>query len=84
MEFLSFDELDLFDDESDNDGSGSRTPGMCAFPFCSDEFVGSVGESVGRFSDVGPGFFVPTGIKSIGDVVPLVVFVPKGVESKGG
>ena len=27
--------------------------------------------------------FVPEVIESIGDVVPLVVFVPKGVESKG-
>ena len=28
--------------------------------------------------------FVPTIIKSIGDVVPLVVFVSKGVKSKDG
>ena len=28
--------------------------------------------------------FVPTVIESIGDVVTLVVFVPKGVDSKGG
>ena len=29
-------------------------------------------------------FFVPTVIDSIGDTVPLVTFVPKGVDSKGG
>ena len=32
---MSFDELYLFDDEPDNDGSGSGSPGMCAFPFFS-------------------------------------------------
>ena len=31
LELPSFNELDLFDDESDNDGSGSGSPGMCAF-----------------------------------------------------
>ena len=30
------------------------------------------------------GVFVPTGIESIGDVVPLVMFVLIGVESKVG
>ena len=28
--------------------------------------------------------FVPTGIESIGDVLPLVMYVPKVVDSKGG
>ena len=54
--------------ESDNDRSGS----------------GLSGQSVGSAGDVGFGNFVPTGIKSLGDVVPLVVFVPRGVESKCG
>ena len=81
---LSFDKLDLFDDESDSDGSGSGSPGTCAFPFCSGKYVGSVGKSVGGVSGVGSGVFVPTGIESIDDVVMLVVFVPRGVESKGG
>ena len=49
---------------------------MC-FPFCS-------GKSVGSVSGVGSGDFVLTGIESIGDTVPLFVFVPRGVESKGG
>ena len=31
----------------------------------------------------GVSFFL-TGIESIGDVVPLVVFLPKGADSKGG
>ena len=44
----------------------------------------SVGKSVGGVSGVGSGIFVPTGIKSIGDVDLLFVFVPKGVDSKGG
>ena len=43
MELLSFDQLYLFDGESDNDGSRYRSPGMCAFQFCSGKFVGSVG-----------------------------------------
>ena len=57
-----------FFDESYNDGSGSVSPG---------KFVGSSG-------DVGSGFFVPSGIESIGNVFPLVIFVPRGVESKVG
>ena len=61
--------------------------GTCTSPFCS-------GKSVGSVNGVGSGDFVPTGIKSIGDVVllvvfvprgvPLFVFVPRGVDSKGG
>ena len=84
MELLSFEELDFFDDESDDDGSGSRYPCMCDFPFFSGKYVVSVGESVGCVRGVGSGFFFLTGIESIGDVVPLVVFVPRGVKSKGG
>ena len=75
LRFFLFDSLELvsfdeldFFDESDNDGSRSGSP---------DKFVGSAGE-VG-FCD-----FVLTGIESLGDVVMLVVFVPIGVESKGG
>ena len=65
------------DDESDNDRSGSGSPGTCNFLFCSHNYVVSV-------SGIGSGVFVPTGIESIGDVVPLVVFVPRGVVSKVG
>ena len=64
LELLSFEELDLFNDESDDDGSGSRSPGTWYFPFCS-------GNSIGCFSGVGSGVFVPTEIESIGDVVLL-------------
>ena len=46
LELVSFDELDFFDDESGDDGSGSWSPGMCALPFCS-------GNSLGRVSVVG-------------------------------
>ena len=42
------------------------------------------GNSVGSVSGVGSGVFGPTGIESIGDVVPLVVFTPIGVNSKVG
>ena len=67
----------MFDDEYDNDGSGSSYPGMCTFPFFSDNYVG-------RVSGVGSGVFVLTEIESIGDVVLLVVSVPKGVNSRSG
>ena len=43
MELLYFDKLDLFNDESDDDGSESGSPGTCAFPFCSGKSVVSVG-----------------------------------------
>ena len=84
MELLSFYELYLFDDESDYDESGSGSPGTYAFPFCSVNSVGSVGDSVGGVRGIGSGVFVPTVIYSIGDFVSLVVFVPRGVKSKGG
>ena len=84
LDLVSFDELYFFGSESDNDGSGSGSPGTCAFPFCSEKCFGSVGESVGSVSGVGSGDFVPTGIESLGDLVPLFVFLPRGVESKGG
>ena len=77
LELLFFDELYLFDDDYEHDGSGSGSPGMCDFPFFYRKSVGSV-------SGVGSEVFVPTGIKSIGDVVLLVVFVPRGVDSKRG
>ena len=87
---LSFDESDFLDDDSDNAGSESGSAGTCAFPFDFDESVGFVGDSVGHVDDsvgcvcgVGSGVFFSSGIESIGDVVLLVVFVPKGVESKG-
>ena len=64
---------------------------MCAFPFHFDESIGCVGDSVGRVDKsvccvhgMGSEVFVPTGIESIGDVFPLGIFVPKGVDSKGG
>ena len=74
LELLSFHELDLFNDDSNDDGYGSGSPGMCTFTFFSGDYVGFV-------SGVGSGVFVPTGIKLIGDVVSLVLFVPRGFES---
>ena len=89
LQFLSCDESDSIDDESDEDGSYSGYTGTCAFSCCFeesaghvDDTVGSVGDSVGRVRGVGYGVFVLVGIKSIGDVVPLVLFVPIAVESK--
>ena len=77
LELVSFEELYFFENESDNDGYGSGYPGRCTFPFPPEKSVGSV-------SGVGSGNFFPTGIDSLGDVVLLVVFVTRGVESKGG
>ena len=88
---VSFDESDSFDDDSGIDWSDSGSTGTCNFPFRFDGSVSHVRDSVGRVdeylghvSGVGSSVYVLTGIKSIGDVVPFVVFVPKGVESKGG
>ena len=87
---LSFNESDSFDDDYDNDESDSGSVGTCTFPFRFEESIGSVDNFVGHFDDyigrvcgVGSGVFVLIGIKSIGEVVPLVVFVPNGFESKG-
>ena len=74
----------MFDDESDDDGSGYGPVGTCTFTFCSGKAVGIVGESVGGVSGLGSGVFVLTGIESISDVVLVVVVVPRGVKSKGG
>ena len=84
LKLVSFEELDSFNYESDNDGSDSGSAGTCNFTFCFDESVGRVCESVGRVCGVGSIVFVLTGIKSIGGVVQLVVFVPKVFEFKGG
>ena len=51
---------------------------------CVGDSVGSVGDSVDSVSSVGSTFFVSTGIESIGDIVLLVVFVPKAFDSKSG
>ena len=84
LDLVSFDELDFLNNESDYDGSGSRSPGSCAFIFFYIKYVGSAGESVGSVSGIDSHNFFPTGIESVGDVVSLLVFVPRGVESKGG
>ena len=52
------------------------------FSFYSGKSVGSVEKSICHVCGIGSGIIVLTGIKSIGDVVLLVVFVPKGVVSK--
>ena len=43
LELVSFKKLDLFDNEYENDGSGSGSPGTFDFPFSSGKSVGSVG-----------------------------------------
>ena len=43
----------------------------------------TLSNNLGSVSGVGSDVFVPTGIESITDVVPLVVFVPRGVKYKG-
>ena len=84
LELVSLNESDSIDCESDYDGSDYRYAGTCALPIHFDESVGHVGDSFGRVSGMGYVVFVLTGIESIGDVVPLVMLVRKGVESKGG
>ena len=87
---LSYDESYSLHDKSDYDGSDYRSVGTCASPFCFEESVGHVDDSVGRIDDsvgrvgdsidrvcgVGYNIFFLTVIKSISDVVTLVVFVP--------
>ena len=65
----------MLDDESDDDGSTSRSAGTCTFPFCFEESVDHVDDSVGCVRGVGSGIFSLTGIESIGEVFSLVVFV---------
>ena len=83
LKLVSFDRSYLFDDESDNDWSGSGSAGTCAFTFHFNESIGHVGDFVGRISGMGSVVFVLTGIESIGETVLLIVFVTKGVEPKG-
>ena len=85
------DESDSLNDDSGNDGSDSRSAGTCAFPFrfeesvCRvDDSVGRIDDSVGRVRGVDSGVFVLIGIESIGEVIPLVVFITILVDSKGG
>ena len=87
---VPFEELDLLEDEYDDEGSYSGSTVTCAFHFCFDEYfgcvrdyVGCVDDSVGCVSGVGYDVSPLTGIESIGDVVLLVIFVQKGVKSKG-
>ena len=79
---LSYNESDFLHDESDYDGSDSGSASMCDFTFRFDESADRIGKSVGRARGVGSGVFVPIGIKSIGEVFPLVMFATKGVNSK--
>ena len=83
LELVSFKELYFFD-ESDNNGSGFGSAGTFAFPFSSVKSVCSAGEYIGSVSGVVSGSFVLIAIESVGDVVPLVMFVQRGVGSKGG
>ena len=77
LDFLSWDESNRLYDESEDDGSDSESAGMCDFSF-------HFNYSVGRVRGVDSGVFVPIGVNSNFDVVPLVVFVQIGVKSKGG
>ena len=49
---------------------------------CLGESVGCIDDSVGRVCVVGSSIFVLIEIESVSDVVPSVVFVPEGVDSK--
>ena len=65
----------LFGDEYNNYRSGSGSPGTCDFLFYPVNYVV-------RVSGVGSGIFVLTGIKSIGDVVPLVCLYQEELSPK--
>ena len=82
LELMSFGELDLLDDESDDDGFGSGSPSPWSSQFFYYKYIVSVGESVSPAHGVVSGIFVPKEIKSIGDVVPLVVFYQKESSQK--
>ena len=73
---LSSDELYFLDDESDNDGSDSKSAGTYNFPFRFEDSVGRVEYSVGCVRGVDSGVFVLIGIDLNCDLVPLVVFLP--------
>ena len=73
-----------FDDESEDNGSESGSTGTCTFPFRFEDYVGRVENSVGRVRGMVSGVLFTIGIKSIGDIVLLIMLVPIGVESKGG
>ena len=72
--FLSSDKLESLDDESDNDGSYSGSSRTCAFPL-------RFGDSVGRFSGVGYGVFIPIGVDSNCEMFTFFVFITIGVDS---
>ena len=59
---MPFEKLDFFDDESENDGSRSGSPGMFDFLFFFGKFVGSAGESIGSVSGISFGKFFLNGI----------------------
>ena len=74
--FLSSNESDSLDGESDDDGSESGSAGTCDFTFCFEDSVGSVDDSVVSVRGMGSGIFVPIGIDYNCDVVTLVMFIP--------
>ena len=69
LHFMSSEESDYLDDESDYGGSDSRSAGTCSFPFRFDN-------SISHVCGVGSGIFFPIEIKSNYDVILLVLFVP--------
>ena len=84
MLLLSSDESDSLYDKYENDGSDSGSAGTCAFTFHFEDFIGCVDDSVGCVCGVDYRFFVPVGFEFYCDIVTLVMFVPIGVNSKGG
>ena len=77
---MSSEKIIFADDEFDDDGSESGSSGTYSFTNCSLRFNNYVG-SVGGLRS---GIFVPTGVKSICDIFTSDMFVPIGVDSKGG
>ena len=77
---LSSEESDLFHDDSEAYGSDSGSSITCS----SHNFSLRSENSVGFVSGLGSGIFGPAGVGSKCDIFGCDLFVPIGVESKGG
>ena len=75
----------MIDDDSDDGGSVIRAIFLFALMNLLVVLKNLLGVLTNTLaSGMGSGMFVPTGINSIGDLVTLVVFIPKEVELKDG
>ena len=80
MSLLSSEECNFPHDESDDDGSESGSYGTYYFR----DFYLRFEDYVVSVSGLGSGAFAQTGVESKFDIFAFDVFVPTGVEYKGG